>query len=46
MEREFEGKKFNAPIGYDKWLKSFYGDYMKLPPIEKRIAHTMEVYMV
>ena len=35
----FEGKEYYAPIGYDKWLKSFYGDYMKLPPKEKQISH-------
>ena len=34
----FEGKKYNAPIGYDKWLRLFYGDYMQLPPEEKRIS--------
>ncbi len=39
IKLEFEGKKFNAPIGYDEWLKSFYGDYMKLPPVEKQISH-------
>lgn len=36
---EFEGKMYKAPIGYDEWLKSFYGDYMKLPPEEKRVSH-------
>lgn len=36
---EFEGYLFNAPIGYDLWLKSIYGDYMQLPPIEKRVTH-------
>ncbi|MCL2712721.1 MAG: LicD family protein [Methanomassiliicoccaceae archaeon] len=29
---------FPAPIGYDKFLKSFYGDYMKLPPKEAQTA--------
>ena len=42
---EFEGKYYNAPIGYDMWLKAFYGDYMKLPPEEKRISkHIYEAY--
>lgn len=36
---EFEGKQYNAPVGYDEWLKSLYGDYMKLPPEEKRVPH-------
>ena len=35
----FEGKEYCAPIGYDEWLKSLYGDYMKLPPEEKRVSH-------
>ena len=39
IEVEFEGKKYKAPIGYDEWLRSFYGDYMKLPPEEKRVSH-------
>ncbi len=39
IDVEFEGKKYKAPVGYDKWLKSIYGDYMKLPPKEKRVSH-------
>ena len=39
VELEFEKKKYPAPVGYDKWLKSFYGDYMKLPPKEKQVSH-------
>lgn len=36
---EFEGLQFRIPIGYDVWLKSLYGDYMQLPPEEKRVPH-------
>lgn len=36
---EFEDKRYEAPIGYDSWLKTFYGDYMKLPPEGKRVPH-------
>ncbi len=36
---EFEGKKYNAPNNPDLYLKILYGDYMKLPPKEKRIIH-------
>lgn len=36
---EFEGKLYNAPNDWDYILTRIYGDYMKLPPIEKRITH-------
>lgn len=34
----FEGKMYPAAGNYDEYLKG-YGDYMKLPPIEKRISN-------
>ncbi|SFG34296.1 LicD family protein [Oribacterium sp. WCC10] len=34
---EFEGEKFTGPKEWDKVLKMLYGDYMKLPPVEKRV---------
>lgn len=47
IDVEFEGKMYKAPNGYDVWLKSFYGDYMKLPPIEKRISnHKFVAYKI
>ena len=39
VDLEFEGVKVKVPIEYDKWLTQVYGDYMKLPPEEKRVAH-------
>lgn len=33
---DFEGGKYYIAKGYDTILKSIYGDYMKLPPEEKR----------
>lgn len=34
----FEGKEFMAMSGYDRVLRTIYGDYMQLPPEEKRVA--------
>lgn len=36
---EFEGDKYPAIAGYDEYLRCEYGNYMELPPVEKRIAH-------
>lgn len=38
---KFEGKEYSAPKGYKQWLTCFYGDYMQLPPEEKRVSHHM-----
>lgn len=39
VDVEFEGLKFNAPSNYDSYLRRLYGDYMQLPPVEKRVTH-------
>ncbi|SHK64816.1 phosphorylcholine transferase LicD [Fibrobacter sp. UWEL] len=39
VDIEFENFKFKAPREYDKVLKHGYGNYMELPPENKRIAH-------
>lgn len=36
---EFEGQEFPAPVGYDTYLHSLYGDYEKDPPKEKQKTH-------
>ncbi len=33
---DFEDTRMPVPIGYDKYLKIAFGDYMKLPPEKKR----------
>ncbi len=44
VEVEFEGHMFKTMSCWDSYLKNLYGDYMKLPPKEKRINHQMKVY--
>lgn len=34
----FEGLEVMAPAEYDKMLTQLYGDYMTLPPVEKRVT--------
>lgn len=36
---EFEGCEFMAIAKYDQYLATWYGDYMQLPPEEKRHTH-------
>ncbi len=35
---QFENTDIPIPIGYEEMLTSHYGDYMKLPPVEDRVA--------
>lgn len=42
---EFEGKFYNAPIGYRQYLENLYGDYMTLPPKEKQKDHGLRVWV-
>ena len=36
---EFEGRQYYAPEKYEQYLSRLYGDYMQLPPPEKRQAN-------
>ena len=36
---KFEGEDVNIPVRAEKYLTDFYGDYMTLPPEEKRVSH-------
>ena len=44
IELQFENINISAPIGYHEYLSSLYGDYMKLPPKEKQIQHSIIAY--
>lgn len=43
-EMKFEDVNVLMPSNYDAYLKKIYGDYMKLPPIEKRVSHHFAAY--
>lgn len=36
----FEGKQYRCPANSDLYLKDLFGDYMKLPPENQRVAHS------
>ncbi|MDD6797602.1 MAG: LicD family protein [Clostridia bacterium] len=39
----FDEYEFDAPSGYDNVLKTMFGNYMELPPAEKRVAEHYDV---
>lgn len=42
---KFEGLEVKAPRDIDAFLKAYYGDYMKLPPVEERKpSHCYRLY--
>ena len=42
---EFEGRQLRAPGCWDAYLHQIYGDYMILPPEEKRKDHRLRVWL-
>ena len=44
VECEFEQKRFFAFENSDAYLKALYGDYMTLPPKEKRVSHELKAW--
>lgn len=45
IDAVFEGNKVKIPENYNEYLTSSYGDYMTLPPIEKRASvHSFKVF--
>jgi len=42
---KFEGMEICAPVGYHDILTQLYGDYMQLPPEEKRVSHHSHYFL-
>ena len=40
---EFEGEMFNCPRNPDEYLNDIYSNYTELPPLEKRISHSIYI---
>lgn len=36
---DFEGRKAKAIVGWEQYLRNVFGDYMLLPPLEKRVSN-------
>ena len=43
VKLEFEGQLFYAPKEYDRYLTVKFGDYMQLPPEDKRKTHGFDI---
>lgn len=43
---KFEGREFPVISCWDEYLHGIYGDYMQLPPVEKRITHEMKAWRI
>ena len=46
IKADFENKKFPIPANYNIYLSNLYGDYMKLPPEDKRKYSTCKVFKI
>lgn len=45
IDLQYDGRYLNAPIGYDELLSVVYGDYMKLPPEDKRLRNHFDEWI-
>ena len=43
IDMQFEDGMYPMPHNYDAYLTALYGDYMKIPPAEKRVVHVGEI---
>ena len=44
IELPFEGHSFMAFADWDRFLRQQFGDYMQLPPENKRRTHNLDAY--
>lgn len=44
LDIPFADFSVKVPAGFDGYLKTMYGDYMKIPPKEKQITHHSQYY--
>ena len=44
IDVDFEGYKFKSIKRYDEYLRTKYGDYMQLPPVEQRVPYHLGEY--
>lgn len=44
ITKTFEEVDCYVPIGFNEYLTRVYGDYMQLPPVEKRVSHHDVIY--
>lgn len=45
VRMDFDELEINVPIGYHEILTQLYGDYMQLPPEEKRVSHHAHFFL-
>lgn len=45
IDMPFSDFKVKVPSGYHEYLTTVYGDYMKFPPVEKRVSHHYHYYL-
>lgn len=43
VKLRFENIMVSCPVEFDKLLTRIYGDYMKMPPEDKRVGHDIEI---
>lgn len=46
VDLPFEGRLFPVMSSYEEYLMRIYGNYLEIPPEDKRVSHAFEAYMV